>query len=378
MAPFKRHGRKNGPYYVWVRLPGVGRVGPWSSGTKNREIARSMQNYVKETWLRDPELVRGVIAGKYSLRALWVARQEGRVDELRALLKDPLLADVVKKFRPHVRDRRIEDGLDLLLELAPAGARLSYIASVPTNPGDPSGAKNISDLCGTAMAAGRRPNSVRRSLYRSVSDLLKYEVGKVRTNMVLTDVVKPGEKDERDVKLAPEEIERILNLADDQMRDVISFALLTGIDRGPIERLEVRDYHPEDETADVPDTKTDARPRRIPLSAPAAAILRRLTARRRPSERVFGLTGRQIQNRFEKIREDAELPHVRFKDLRGVFATYWPGTLKELMQAMGHGNAKTTMRYIKNQPVAKRDQMDAVAERMGLTRPYLRAEGGAE
>jgi integrase len=372
MTPFKRWKRPKGPYYLWVTLPGRGRVGPWSTGTRNKALAKSMETYLRETALQDPELIRGLIEHKYNFRELWVARQEGRTEQLKQRAKDPLLRDVVERFRGLVRDIRIEQGLDQLLALSPEGARLSFLTGLRETS---EGAKNVSDLCALAVRAGRKPNSVRRSLYRAISDLLTYEVGKVRRSMILTDVVKPGERDERDVTLTPEQITRLLEHADIEMRDLIEAALLTGVDRGPLLRLRASDFHAARETLRVPDTKTEARPRTLELSGAAAALLRRLTAGRGGDDRVFPLTHHQVEHRFRAIRAEAGLEHVRFKDLRGVFATYWEGSLRDLQQAMGHANARTTMRYIKGQAVRRRAQMDEVAERMGLAR-HLRLEKG--
>lgn len=364
---FKKKGRKN--RYVWVSLPGFGRVGPWSCGTPNKAQAEAMEAWLKGAALREPALVRGIVQRDYSLREAWVAHLEGRSQELRERSSDPVLAEVVTRFRPLAKDRRIENGLDMLLERVPKGERLSWLTDH----------KNISDVCARAVADGRKPNTVRRSLYRAIADLLAYEIGKAERARILADVVKPGEDDARDVTLAPAEVGRLLDACDLEMRPLVELAVLTGIDRGPLLALRVRDFDEKAGRLWVPDKKTRARRRTLELSAAAQAVVRRQAAGRGLHEPMFELTAGAIDHRWGTLRKNAGLPTLRFKDLRHVFATFWTsggGAIKDLQHALGHQEQHTTLRYTAHQAAEQRKQMDGVADAMGLGR-HLRVEDTA-
>ena len=47
---YKRRGKQNKRpcYYVWVTLPGFGRVGPWSTGTTRMSQAQRIEQFLKE------------------------------------------------------------------------------------------------------------------------------------------------------------------------------------------------------------------------------------------------------------------------------------------------------------------------------------------
>lgn len=363
--PYRKKAR---PYWhVWLTLPGFGRVGPWSTGTRQKALARSMEDYLREAVLRDPRLVRGVVEGRYSLRDLWVAKLEGRTADLLRLATDPPLPEVIRRFETTVSDRRTLHGIAQLREAAPEGARLSWLAR----------ARCITDLCADAIAAGRKPNSVRRSLYRAIVDLLAYELGKVRRAEILMDVVKPGEDDSRDVTLRPEEIRRLLDACDVQFRPLVTLAILTGVDRGPLLRLRPADFNADACTLRVRDTKTRSRPRTLEVSDATAAILRRICAGRAPGDRLFPWSKTAVHARWHAARADAGVPHVRFKDLRHVFATLWVeagGSLKDLGGVLGHTQGSTTLRYTARQPHRRRAQMELVAASLDLETPHLKLE----
>lgn len=362
---FRKQGRKG--WYTAPTLPGFGRVGPWLTGPHAKRDADAVERWLRELALTKPQAVRGLVDRRYSLREAWVAHLEDRLAELELLAGDPQLADVVDRFRGVVTDRRTLDGLDMLLRLAPRNARLGWLTD----------SKNISDICATAVSEGRRPNSVLRSLYRAIVDLLAYEIGKKQVQPILFDVVKPGEDDAREVSVTLTEIQRLLELADAQMRDFVLAALLTGVDRGPLLRLRVRHFDEERGELDVPDTKAAGRRRRLALSGPALAVFRSAIAGRGPDEPIFPLTVNQVTYRWRELRKAVGRTDLRIKDLRHVFATYWTqagGPLKDLGAALGHTKRETTLRYTTAQASMQRELMDRTARAMGLGRAHLRVE----
>lgn len=356
--PFKKPGRPH--WYVWRTLPGIGRPGPWSTGTKDRRLAQRIEDFLVNAALSEPALVRGIMDGRYTLRELWVARLEGRLDRMRGMAQDPPLAERVEAFRPLAANRRVRDGLKHLLRLAPDGARFSWLMEP----------KNITDICARLIDEGQKPNSVRRSLYRAIADLLAYEIGKRERQQILVDVVKPGEDDTRHVSVTPDEIAALVRHADAEMRPIVQTAILTGIDRGPLARMKVRHFNEADGTVLVPDTKAKSRWRVLPLSEPAQAVLRKQVAGKAPDDLVFSVPYPAIGKRWDVIRRKAGRNDLRFKDLRHVFATYFVqtgGTIADLGEALGHTDRSTTLKYTAAQLRSQREQMDRAAKAMGLT-----------
>ncbi|MFN3537119.1 MAG: hypothetical protein ACK4Y4_06705, partial [Brevundimonas sp.] len=74
---------------------------------------------------------------------------------------------------------------------------------------------NLAALCRASEAAGRKRNTVRRTLHRAISALLRAEVGNAERNRVMDDVRFSGEDDTREVHLRPEDIHRLLAACDE-------------------------------------------------------------------------------------------------------------------------------------------------------------------
>ena len=366
---YKKQGRER--YYTAPSLPGFGRIGPYSTGTANKRLADQMEAMLHTLALEMPAAIRGLVGGRYKLRELWVARQERKLDVLVSHGEDPLLADVVERFRPHVTDRRIAQGLTALVRLAPKKARRSWLFTP----------KHLSDTLAALVAEGQKPNSVRRGLYRAISDLLAYEVGKAEKGRILADVIKPGENDTRRVTLTSEQLNALLAALDVEIRDMVKLAILTGIDRGPLLALTPGDFDAKRGALLIPDTKTRTRLRTLELGAGAQAILRRLVAGKGATDRLFPIPRGTVESRWAAARDAAGLPWLRFKDLRHLYGERWVaagGSMRTLKEAMGHTRIQTTERYTYAEPVADRAQMEAVERAFGLDRQHLRAvDGGA-
>ena len=118
--------------------------------------------------------------------------------------------------------------------------------------------KNITRILAQRVAQGFKPNSVRRSLYRATSDLLAHELGKSRKSAIPVDVIKPKDRDPRDVVLNPDQIEAVLDSCDEEFRLFVASALLTGVDQGPLLRLRVSHFDETGGRLHVPDTKSEA------------------------------------------------------------------------------------------------------------------------
>lgn len=370
---YRRKGQQNARanWYVWITLPRWGRVGPFSTRTTDRQRAVRMEQMLADLATARPELVEGLLAKRYTLPELWIAKVTHRLEELVQMATDPPLAEAVEATRPHIRDKRAEDGLATILALAPAGVRLSWLAK----------AKNINDLLAKDLARGTKPNSVARSLARAVIEVLSYHFGRKFRREVFLDVKVPHEDDSRRVDVSPEQLRRVLDECDDEMRDIVLLAMLTAVDLTPLTSIRPRHFDPQRQTLRVFDRKAKARQRTLELSDVAATVMRRAIAGKGPDEPVFSITSDQVRNRWEKLRVRAGVPGLRFKDLRHLLPTFWMAlgySLKDLKEIMGHTQIATTSKYITEQVAGDRERLNQVAVLLGLDREHLRIrKGGA-
>jgi len=360
MAAFKRRGRRY--YEIEPVLPVTGPIGRLSARWTSRRAAEAVERALHELDVTGwSDLCRAVRERRIRVMELYDAkiRGEAALLALRERLEDVELAAVVREYRELVTDRRVREGLDQLLELAPlvAGeaAGLERVDSLMF--GWLRQPANLTRLYARAMQT-RRPNSVRRSLHRAVCELLTYRLGRGEMLRVMADVRKPGERDERTAMLTPDEIEAALRAADPEFRPVLGLAVTTGIDRGVMLALRVADYDERAGTLRVPDLKTAARPRTLvlrgePILENAEYWLRLLVAGRRPAEPLVPLTAGQIRSRWAAVRRRIGRSDVRWKDLRGVFATWYlaaGATVRDCQYVLGHATITMSVRYERRLP----------------------------
>lgn len=415
---FRRKERPGEPFRVWITLPGFGRVGPWSTGFTSRRKAEQVEAWLREIALERPEVVEGILEGRYSLRSAWVARQRGEhfLDELVRGHEDPRLVDAVEAYRPHCRDPRARAGLDQLLALAPPGARLSWLRESAPAPGQKP-PRNISRLYAQAIEAGQRPNTVRRGLHRAVRGLLVYELGVLEAERRMEGLRGrlPTEDDTRRVDIRPEELRRLIDaIESDRFRWMVLAAILTTADRTPLLRMRARDFDDEAGTVRIHDTKTRHRYRVVSLGEIARTVLRLATAGLDPDELVFPYTPGQVRNLWEAARDAAAgrptrwmrakrgrgraahlppladpvgeeaarlleeqgivtLPVLRFKDLRHLLPTALAALKvdrREIQAILGHApGSRMADRYIT--PAGEARHLDEAAELLGIGRAHL-------
>lgn len=388
MAAFKRKGRKT--YEIEPTVPGVGYLGRLSTGQRDRRLAGQMETMLHTLAMDgNRDLVQMVKDRRLKLGKLWQAYLDGTLEDLRRERGDPLLADVVEAYRPLAGEREAT-GLNQLLELAPLVEqrkadqedrpprvlRLSWLAE----------SEHLTLLYAAAVAEGRKANSVRRSLHRAVAGVLKHKLGRGKMLAVITDAEVPGELDERVVSLTLEEVQALIQLADLEFRPVLGLALATGIDLGPLLAMRIRDYDEAVGTLVVPDHKTGARPRTLvlrgePVLENAEIWLRQLIAGRKASDPLLPVSRSTVRRRWADIRERAEREDVRWKDLRGVFATYYlvaGGSPRTLQLVLGHSTMAMTLRYLRRIPIGRLDDLRERARKMGLPgETHLALVGGS-
>jgi hypothetical protein len=99
------------------------------------------------------------------------------------------------------------------------------------------------------------PNAVRRSIHRSVADLLAHHFGRARRNDVMVDLAKPT-SDTREVRVTSKEIHEVLASCDVEFRDFAALAMLLAVDRDPLLQITRRHFREDLGTLDILDTKS--------------------------------------------------------------------------------------------------------------------------
>lgn len=243
----------------------------------------------------------------------------------------------------------------------------------------------------------RKRNSVRRTLYRAVSLLLRHELGRAERNRILDDVHFPSVDDTREVIVEPAEIARLLQTCDAvaertgnpayrELRVAVRLMLQTSADRGVVfagktaageaRGLRVRDvriYQKEGGEivgeAFLPDPKTKDRPRTVPMTDGLCRELLVLADGKDADDAVFSVSYQQVDAMWRRVRGEAELKDLRIKDLRSVAAIYGERAgvpLTVMARALGHGDESMTRRYQRHQAVMSPDQAGAIEAAMGL------------
>lgn len=394
---FRRKDRPAEGFRVWVTLPKPwGRVGPWQTGMRDKRQAERVQAWLYEMALTEPKLIDALIEGRFSLRTAWVANLRGQVGQLVTGISDPLLVDAVTVYRRECDDLRELSGLEQLVDYADPGVRISWLVG-----------KNIRQVYRAALDAGRKPNSVRRSLHRAIVGLLGFHVGSEGRRAALEGVTAPGARDERVVQVSADEIRRLVDqCAPDNFRWLVVAAVATAVDRGPLLTMTPRDVLETDRAIMVPDTKTLHRRRMLRLSDAALMSFRLAAQGKELDERLWPWTAGQVRHlwerardaaagrptRNEKTKEDSAgdrareqlersgvvtFPLLRFKDLRHLLPTLLAAMGKdrrEIQALLGHApGSKQTDRYIT--PTGDVSVLNEAAERLGLSGVNLRAVG---
>lgn len=393
--------RKRSPYYQIRRrnLPGYGDTGILSSGFKYKQSAEAVERLLEEIAelaLFNPKwtaLLDAVCKTRtVTIVQLLQAKRDRKLEHLCANLSDPLLSDLIADRRSRALDRSRRIGFDMLegtvglMDQLPSPLRLSHL-----------NAKTITAICLKAEAGGRKRNSVRRTLYRAVSTLLREELGKSGRNRIFDDVHFPGENDRRDVHLSSEQITSLVSSAFDlgyaELALVIQLALQTSADRGVllggdgrrgllVQDLQIWQDHETnklDGTIFLLDEKTEERSRRVALTDRLCKTLVAQCAGRAHGDPVFTMTYGQLDYLWKRVREHAGLKHVRFKDLRQQPSQHGEEAgipLTIIQGAMGHSDSAMTRAYQKRQVVWTKEHAERLEAQMYGQEPQVYGQVG--
>lgn len=133
------------------------------------------------------------------------------------------------------------------------------------------------------------------------------------------------------------------------LRPLMELAIETGMRRGELLSLQWTHVSPEKRTAHLPITK-NGHSRTVALTPKAIEVLKVLP---RTDARVFPVSGNAVRLAWERLRERAGLPGLRFHDLRheAVSRFFEAGlSIPEVALMSGHRDTRMLMRYTHLRP----------------------------
>jgi integrase len=214
-------------------------------------------------------------------------------------------------------------------------------------------------VAGEIETAGRKegnlPATINRklSVLRRIAKLAYKRWGWLENDLGAKVTMLPGERKRTEyVTLA--QARRLIAAASGPMREMIRWALLTGLRRGELFALTPDCFR--DGSINIRESKT-GQPRAIPVPA-------ELDPKRFP----FGYNYSTMERHWILARQRAGMPHIRFHDLRRTFGTWLlqnRADLASIRVLLGHSTIAMTSRYLgANQADLKR----AVSVLPGLAR----------
>ncbi len=363
--PYKK---KSSPYYyIRLRPPGYPhQIGPLSTREKSKRVVQQVEALIRELALAGRhEFLDAIRAREIRPVDLYAARAAGRLGELLTRATDPPLERACQAFlMSHPSGHKnYRAAMGWLVRIAGKGAHLSWLK-------DPENLRRyVAELRTCGMSAGTERRHV-----SALSLLIRQHYGALARDTLIKRLYLRPEAEGVERWLGPEEIARVREAAGDWWV-LISLALASGLRRGELLRLLVRDLDLERGAVTVRKGKSKAARRRVPLEGEALEMLRRFVAEEalRPSDTLFDpkITGSRVWHAWDRIRGQAGLPSVRFHDLRHTYAVHCAKSgmpMPELQQRLGHASLHVTMRYAIYSP-GGRDHYRSALEGMGLSGP---------
>lgn len=161
-----------------------------------------------------------------------------------------------------------------------------------------------------------------------------------------------------DVKTLLDAIEWREDIPLNEGRDYVGWALLLGIETamrvGELCVLRVADFHPEEQYAQLRDTK-NGDDRKVPLSTTAIKHLTILCKDKKPDDKIFPVVAGTMGEYFLEARRKCGLEHLVFHDSRHTAATQLSTKLVnvlELSSVTGHRSLKSLKRYYHPTPAS--------------------------
>ncbi|MFN9185112.1 MAG: tyrosine-type recombinase/integrase [Betaproteobacteria bacterium] len=217
--------------------------------------------------------------------------------------------------------------------------------------------EDLPDVADRIKAAGQKNGLTPASVNRYVALLRR--VGNLAERWAWTDaplgrrVVLLPENSQRHVYLTADQVRALQAATDPLTADMIAFAVLTGLRRSELLRLQPDQLRGRVLALDA-NTKS-GRPRGLPLPPEAVTIARR----RLP----WNVEYWELRKRFDAARVVAGLPTVRWHDLRHTYASWLAQRgqpLTAIRDLMGHSSLAVTNRYSHLSPAHLRGAVDTL------------------
>jgi integrase len=187
---------------------------------------------------------------------------------------------------------------------------------------------------GLASGLGPAPINRRLALVKRIAKLAYRRWEWLENDLGAKIALLPGEVKRTEwVNLA--EGKRLMAAAEPKIREAIRWALLTGLRRG--EMLSLTPEHFRGRVIYLKDTKS-GKPRAIPIPP-------ELDPKRFP----FGLHPTALSKGFQAARRRAQMPHIRFHDLRRSYGTWLiqrRADVAVVRDLLGHSTTSMTSRYL--------------------------------
>lgn len=163
------------------------------------------------------------------------------------------------------------------------------------------------------------------------------------------------------------EVRRLIAACKGHIRDIVIFALHTGMRKGEILSMKWAYVKMEDGLICFGGNTKNGRKRVIPMSPTIRLMMRELRKRRGDSEYVFTYRhgGRMfdVKTGFKSAVRRAGLGHVRFHDLRHTCACHLLDkgvNIVDIKEWLGHSDLHMTMRYLSARPNKLRSAAAAI------------------
>ena len=190
------------------------------------------------------------------------------------------------------------------------------------------------------------------------------EWGRLESSPV-KNVKKFKEPNSKERILGPDEMKRLIDVANNHLEPILIIALNTGMRRGEILSLKWENINLSKRCIHLEDSKS-GKSRDIPMNG---LVIEALSAIAQNSEYVFpnprtGGPIEDIKTAFKTACKNAEIKGLRFHDLRHTAATRMVEAMVDLVtvsKILGHSSIQMTMRYAHPTP----ENMRRAVERLG-------------
>lgn len=203
--------------------------------------------------------------------------------------------------------------------------------------------------------AGLLPATINRRLaaLRRVAKLAYRKWGWLENDLGAKIQLLSGER-KRTEFVTVQQGKRLIQAARGPMRELIRWALLTGLRRGELLSLTPASFRGA--TVHLQDTKS-GKPRTVPLPPEL-----------NPARFPFGMNYNTFEKHWQNARKLARMPHIRFHDLRRSYGTWLlqgGADLASVRDLLGHSTITMTSRYL---GASSTDLKRAVSVLPGLSR----------